>query len=263
MTTLKTLTALALASALSFPGLARAQFDFITIDVPGATATAADGNSTHEIAGEYDDANGDMHGFVLSNGSFTTINFPGADSTSVNGIAANGRLAGTYFTTRSYAFFWSKGAFMTLDPPGALRSQGGFLNAQGDVVGTYRDSGNVRHCFIWSKGNFTTVDVPGSDPSNGPTCFGIDDRGQVAGTYLDAGGNRHGFLLSDGVYTTIDYPGAVFTVAEGVNNSGNRRGALLGYRRHDARFRAQGRRLYGRGCPRLDVHRNLFDQRDR
>ena len=74
----KTLAAVVLGLVLSIPGLAKAQYDFTTIDVPGATATAANGNSTHEIAGEYADADGNTHGFVLSKGVFTTIDVPGA-----------------------------------------------------------------------------------------------------------------------------------------------------------------------------------------
>ena len=61
-----------------------------------ATSTAANGNSTHEIAGQFVDADGNTHGFVLSKGVFTTIDVPDAGLTSVNGISANGRLAGTY-----------------------------------------------------------------------------------------------------------------------------------------------------------------------
>ena len=71
----KTLAAVVLGSVLSIPGLAKAQFDFTTIDVPGSTSTAANGNSTHEIAGEYV-VDGNTHGFVLNKGVFTTIDFP-------------------------------------------------------------------------------------------------------------------------------------------------------------------------------------------
>ena len=63
---------------LSVPGLTQAQYSFTTIDVPGATRTAANGNSTHAIAGEFDDADGNTHGFVLNKGVFTTIDVPGA-----------------------------------------------------------------------------------------------------------------------------------------------------------------------------------------
>jgi hypothetical protein len=52
----KSLMAVAFGLFLSVPGLTRAQNNFTTIYVPGATRTAANGNSTHEIAGEFDDA---------------------------------------------------------------------------------------------------------------------------------------------------------------------------------------------------------------
>ena len=73
MTTRKMLTAVALALPLSFPGIASAQFDFTTIDVPDSTRTAANANSTHEVVGEFDDADGNTHGFVLSTGTYTQI----------------------------------------------------------------------------------------------------------------------------------------------------------------------------------------------
>jgi hypothetical protein len=105
---------------LGIPGLARAgaNFNFTTIDVPGSTRTAANGNSTHEIAGEFDDKAGNTHGFVLSKGVFTQIDVPGASSTRVNGISANGRLAGTYQDKNGVlqAYFSSAGSFTTLDP---------------------------------------------------------------------------------------------------------------------------------------------------
>jgi hypothetical protein len=47
----KSLAAVALVVLLSVPGLTQAQYSFSTIDVPNATRTAANGNSTHEIAG--------------------------------------------------------------------------------------------------------------------------------------------------------------------------------------------------------------------
>ena len=94
----KKLAALALGLLLGTPGLpaAGANFNFTTIDVPASTRTAANGNSTHAIAGDFDDAGGITHGFVLSGGAYRTIDKPGATSTSVNGINATGQLAGTY-----------------------------------------------------------------------------------------------------------------------------------------------------------------------
>jgi probable HAF family extracellular repeat protein len=220
--------ALALGLLLGTPGLpaAGANFNFTTIDVPHSTRTAANGDSTHAIAGEFDDAGGITHGFVLSGGVYTTIDVPGASLTSVNGISARGQLAGTYQDTTSFhAYFRSTGSFTTLDPPGSIRSQGGFLNAQGQVVGTYRDQNNKRHGFIWRNGVFTAlqINVPGDNPVGGTVAIGINDPGKVVGDYVDnttPNPVRHGFLLSQGVYTTLDPPGTSLTVAEGINNAG-------------------------------------------
>src|SRR5206468_921617 len=90
MTTRRPLVAVALGLLLSVAGPARAQYTFTTIDVPGGSNTAVNGDSTHASAGQFDDGDGDTHGFVLSQGSFTAIDVPGAGYTSVNGINANG-----------------------------------------------------------------------------------------------------------------------------------------------------------------------------
>lgn len=109
-----------------------ASFTFTTLDVPNSTSTAANGNSTHEIAGQFDDASGTTHGFVLNKGVYTTIDVPNAVATNVNGINANGELAGTYIDDTFHAYFMTKSGDITmLVPPGSIRSQSGFLNAQG------------------------------------------------------------------------------------------------------------------------------------
>jgi uncharacterized membrane protein len=229
MTTQKMLAAVALGLLLGVPGLAKAQFNFTTIDVPGSTSTAANGNSTYEIVGAFDKADGSTHGFVLSEGVFTQIDVPGAVGfTSVNGINANGELAGIYDdSTRIHGYFLSKGVVTTLDPPDSFRSRAFFLNARGQVVGQSRDdypNPNTSHGFVWSKGVFTMIDVPGA--SGTTVAIGINDFGDIVGFYVSASdGNFHGFLLSKGVYTTLDPPGSIFTIAQGINNAGE----IVGY----------------------------------
>ena len=52
---------------------------FTTIDPPGSTATLAlDINARGDIVGNYLTADGKTHGFLLSNGTFTTIDVPAA-----------------------------------------------------------------------------------------------------------------------------------------------------------------------------------------
>ena len=96
MTTQRMLVPVALCLLMGVPGSAEAQYAFTPIDVPGSTRTAANGNSPNAIAGEFDDAAGNTHGFVLSKGVFTPIDVPGSTFTSVNGINASGELAGIY-----------------------------------------------------------------------------------------------------------------------------------------------------------------------
>ena len=114
MTTRRMLTAVALALVLSFPGIASAQFNFTTIDVPDSTRTAANANSTHEVVGEFDDADGNTHGFVLSKGTYTQIDVdvPGASFTTVNGINAKGELVGHMPSATSYPtpFYGARGS---------------------------------------------------------------------------------------------------------------------------------------------------------
>src|SRR6266849_3125790 len=66
---------------------------FIAIDVPGASSTGAAPaifrfkiNPEGQIVGGYLDAIGHSHGFLLTNGAFTTIDFPGAIATQLSDI---------------------------------------------------------------------------------------------------------------------------------------------------------------------------------
>src|SRR5438132_7374788 len=71
-----------------------------SIDFPGATLTWITGiNPRGEILGFYLDADGNMHGFVLSNGNFKSIDIPGALFTEANGINPEGDIVGRYATS--------------------------------------------------------------------------------------------------------------------------------------------------------------------
>jgi len=66
--------------------------------VPGATSTEASGiNPEGQIVGNYTDAAGTVHGFLLSRGTtFITIDVPGATSTEASGINPRGWIVGNY-----------------------------------------------------------------------------------------------------------------------------------------------------------------------
>jgi uncharacterized membrane protein len=223
---LLSITAFLAVRALVMCTPASAQYVFTTLNVPGSAATAASGNSTHAVVGQFDDIFGGTHGFILDKGMYVQFDVPGVPTTTLNFINASGQLAGTYNDgLRNYAFFSDNGVTTAINPPGASRSQAGGLNAQGQLVGAYRDSSQKRHGFLWSKGVITTFNHPDDDPLFGTVPLGINDSGQIVGDYVDLEGNRRGFVLNKGVYTTLDVPGAVLTTAETINNPGQ----IVGY----------------------------------
>ena len=78
-------------------GPVKGQYNFTTLDVPGAEDTYAIGIDTSgQIVGQYLVA-GRFHGFLLDvDGSYTTLDVPGADATRAFGINDNGQIVGLY-----------------------------------------------------------------------------------------------------------------------------------------------------------------------
>jgi hypothetical protein len=187
---------------------ASVSFSFTAINFPGATRTRAVGLNDHgDIVGDYRDASGVFHAYLLSQGTFTTFDPPGSILT--RGIAINNRgVVGGHFLDSNkvrHSYLLDQGNFTIFDFPGATATFLQGMNDQGEVSGAYNDSSGVQHGFLLSAGNFTTIDFPGAV---GTVATKITDRGQIFGNYDDASGNTHGFLLSDGNFTTIDFPGA-------------------------------------------------------
>ena len=70
-----------------------------SFDVPvaGATITQGDDINAHgDIAGGWVDAGGALHGFLLADGNFMSLDFPGATTTIAFGINAAGQIVGRY-----------------------------------------------------------------------------------------------------------------------------------------------------------------------
>jgi len=194
----------------------RANAIFTTVDAPGAAnGTSASGiNDRGQIVGSYSDAAGKNHSFLLDDGTFTTIDFPGAVCTQAIGINDRGQIVGGYAEKSCnpfagmvpHGFLLGDGTFTTID---VTRARG--INNRGQIVG---EAG--ANCFLLDGGTFTTIAVPGA---NFTFCSGINDRGQIVGGYFDSTGN-HGFLLDDGTFTTIDVPGGTLTTPSGINDRG-------------------------------------------
>jgi hypothetical protein len=195
---------------------------FKTIDDPSAVSgTQLNGiNSRGQVVGNYVDANGLTHGFLMSGGRYTGLNDPhGVNGTFAAGIDDSGEVVGTYADANglTHGFLLSHGHYTTLDVPNGNNAGASGINDRGQIVGTYFDASGVLHSFLLSGGRYTTLDVPNGNSTN---AFGINESGHIVGFYFDSTGIAHGFLLSGGHYTTLDAPNAHFTGALGINDRG-------------------------------------------
>ena len=156
-------------------------------------------------------------GFLLSGGTFTTLAFPGADSTDASAINSAGQIAGTYtIGGAAHGFLLSGGSYTSVDVPGADDTFLGGVNDSGQIAGSY-DIGGNNHAFLLSGGQLTTLDFPGATGTFGA---GINNRGVISGFYFDSSGFAHGFQSSGGGFSSFNFPGALNTYDKGSNDFG-------------------------------------------
>jgi uncharacterized membrane protein len=238
-----TLSAAILTLTLA-PAAAHAEGDYqlTPIDHPDATTlTFALGlNDRGDVAGTYDAPDGTLHGYVLLDGVFQDLEFPGATQTVCAGIEENRRVTGTYFDAQGFqhGFQWHDGEFTAIDVPGAAQIADVYFefgtglgtsaarSANQLTIGDYADSNGFAHGFVLDHGVFQTIDFPGAlqVPGRGTAVIALNDQGTLGGSYLaPTWPPVHGFLLAEGQFTTFDVPGAggfFGTQVNGINNHG-------------------------------------------
>jgi uncharacterized membrane protein len=124
---------------------------------------------------------------LLDNGSYTTLDVPGASYTEAHGINASGQIVGI---SDAGAFLLDNGSYTTFAAL-TFHSYAYSINASSQIVGDYYD-GSRDHGFLFDQGSYTTLDPPGSTHTE---AYGINDSGQIVGWYQDASG-WHGFLAT-------------------------------------------------------------------
>jgi hypothetical protein len=89
--------------------------------IPAAFYTAAAGiNAAEQIVGSYRDAGGIIHGFLLSNGAYSTLDPPCSTMAEAWGINDLGHIDGQYSLGGTiHGFVLREGNYTTLDVPGA------------------------------------------------------------------------------------------------------------------------------------------------
>ncbi len=170
------------SSALDYP-------DPLSLYEGIALSTQAQATNGSKIVGSYlisdynpSGSNYAYHGFILSNGAWTTISAPGAFNTYAQGIDAS-NIVGYFNDIQGvHGYIYNGTSFATLDVPGAVETKA--TGISGDtIVGTYLDSNGRIHGFTTSLpvSEITTV-ISQTDPrvsGNRPLIF---NRGTLTPT---------------------------------------------------------------------------------
>src|SRR5215469_7908963 len=90
--------------------------------------------------------------------TFTTIDYPGATATTLNGGPnPQGTSVGTYTDTAgvTHGFTLTRAGVSTaFYPPGSTATTPNLISPQGTIVGAYVDASGVSHGFILSAGQY-------------------------------------------------------------------------------------------------------------
>lgn len=232
------------------------QYEFTTIDVPGALWTSANGiNNLGHVVGTYSDGNG-SHGFIYDGTGYLTIDYPGGNpgNTGIKDINDSGKMVGEYNDGHKWQdFILDNGGFSTYSFPGKTETSINGLNDAGVAAGGYydwptnssngvlydkepvvfpkttifsdvNDSGQMVGydpdfwvSYLYEGGSLNQI-VFGDSPSGLDIwALGINDSGHVVGSYMEGG-----FLFdsASGRVITINYPGAAYSGLSGINDLG-------------------------------------------
>ena len=97
-------------------------------------------NNSGALGGTYADANGLLHGFLLSGTTYTEVDFPGSDSTTIGGLNDAGDVVGDFTVPGDFfekAFAEIGGTAIALEISNAKTSTGYGINNQGEIAGNY------------------------------------------------------------------------------------------------------------------------------
>jgi hypothetical protein len=159
--------------------------------------------------------------------TYTTIDYPGAAATTLNGGPnPQGTSVGTFTDSSGgiHGFtLTGSGTFNAFDPPGSTATTPNFISPEGTIVGGYVDGSGVSHGFVLSGGSYRNVDFPGAP---GTVLTSINPQGEMTGFSCTSDpscstGPFGSFTVSkSGAFTGFNPPGSNNSQATVVNGSG-------------------------------------------
>jgi hypothetical protein len=204
---------------------AAGSFQYETLSVTGQKSSYATGiNDRDQVAGGFDDASGQSHGFVWDKGAFTQVDGSGATYTELGSINARGLAAGYYLPAGGSAISFTydtktgQQQMLKINPKYGFYEEG--INSSGVMVGFAEGGKNDFHGFDGKTNgkNVKLLTVPGGTIET--LAFGINDSGVVVGSYLDSAAIYHGYMYQAGAYVSFDPPGSTATAAASITDDG-------------------------------------------
>jgi hypothetical protein len=239
-------------------------FNFVSIDVPCsacsggiARRTVAIGiNPGGDIVGDYTDAVGRLHGFLLSRGQFTTIDVPGtlvgangSLPTVARGISPAGDIVGSFTAPVSAApatspaycpaagspactkgFLLSQGAFSVVLVPGHPGAIPQRITPDGDIYGCLHDFDFMASMFgfVRTRSGYASLMAGGGELADPTQSFAdsmnngaTPDGRTIIGLWTDmATGMSHGYIVQSGVFQSYDVPNSISTNTWDINSAG-------------------------------------------
>ena len=194
-------------------------------------------NDLGQVIGDYQTADGQGHGFVYSNGTFSQINVPGVTGVSPTAINNLGQIVGSYnektgdpaHPLKTVGFIDTNGKITTIDPSFATSTDPVAINDKGQVAANYFDA-QGGGAFIYDGGKIEQITPPDAIDI---LVKDINNAAQVVGTYTDkfltpepAGSfGAHGFVYKNGTFTDITAPDGAPTFPLRINDVGQVIGA--------------------------------------
>src|SRR5271166_5598132 len=221
-----------LTFALSARSLS-AQATFVPIDAPGAGTGQGQGtfplaiNRSGVIVGYFTDGSGTEHGFIrAADGTFTTVDVPGAMGTQITTVNSLGLVAGFYYlaTTTPGFLRYRNGAIGILNDPGTSFTTPTAMNDTGQVAGELGLFGGASRGFVWSSTQTFTIVTYRYYAGSFVGVTGLNSSGVTVGSYSDHFDQRtfHAFLRDNlGNVTSFDATDSTKnTYASAINSSG-------------------------------------------
>ena len=202
-----------------------AQGTYTQIDVPGAiygTQVSAI-NTAGDIIGFYVDGSA-THGFLLSGGVYSTIDYPGATYTYLNGINDLGQIVGYGSGSEITGFQYDvqTQSFTTITCPKVFETLPYAINNNGVIAGTVRQSARI-YGFEITGSRCTHIVPPGIVYE--VVLSALTAKGGVVGNFTNAYLNEQYFTWN-GTYKLLNIPSSISLQINGVNPAGT---AIVGY----------------------------------